>query len=177
MTANAFASDQGACLDAGMNAFIAKPINAEKLHEILNRVMFGPAIREEHPSRTEAPSFSRAPLEALLEQLDASTVEDILQCFGTEVPALLERLERRLAEGTATEAEVSLLSLRRVLGNLGFVAAADYCREQVEALAAGNCPDADGVGALRQLVEAGLRTCRTILAQNKRAEPRLASAA
>jgi CheY-like chemotaxis protein len=39
MTANAFASDEAACLEAGMNAFVAKPVDAETLREALDQVM------------------------------------------------------------------------------------------------------------------------------------------
>ena len=39
MTADAFASDVQKCLDAGMNAHIAKPIDPEKLFAILAEEM------------------------------------------------------------------------------------------------------------------------------------------
>lgn len=37
LTANAFESDRQACLDAGMNDFLTKPIDPEALHEVLRR--------------------------------------------------------------------------------------------------------------------------------------------
>ena len=39
MTANAFADDQQAALDAGMNEHVAKPVNVNKLREVLSRFL------------------------------------------------------------------------------------------------------------------------------------------
>ena len=39
MTANAFAEDKKAALDAGMNGFIAKPINIEEILSALQSVL------------------------------------------------------------------------------------------------------------------------------------------
>lgn len=38
MTANAFAEDIRRCLDAGMNAHIAKPVDFDKLKEVLQKI-------------------------------------------------------------------------------------------------------------------------------------------
>ena len=39
MTANAFADDRQAALDAGMNEHVAKPVNVNKLKEVLARFL------------------------------------------------------------------------------------------------------------------------------------------
>jgi CheY-like chemotaxis protein len=39
MTANAFADDRQAALDAGMNEHVAKPVNVNKLKEVLSRFL------------------------------------------------------------------------------------------------------------------------------------------
>jgi CheY-like chemotaxis protein len=41
MTANVMEDDRRVCLDAGMDDFIAKPIRADGLAEVLNRVRAG----------------------------------------------------------------------------------------------------------------------------------------
>jgi CheY-like chemotaxis protein len=174
MTANAFASDQGACLDAGMNAFIAKPINAEKLHEILNRVMRGQST---DAGSAESADFSREPIDTLLRQLGVSEVDAIIRCFRAEVPALLARIQRSCVDGSATDRAAPLRLLQTVLANLGFVAAAACCRAELETLAAGMRPNPDFVSTLDQLITAGLGSCENIISNGRKASPLLASAA
>ncbi len=45
MTANAFAEDRQACLDAGMDAYLAKPVRPELLQRTLAEVVLGAAAK------------------------------------------------------------------------------------------------------------------------------------
>jgi CheY-like chemotaxis protein len=175
MTANAFGSDQAACAEAGMNDFVSKPIDAEKLREALERVMSGRCALAKQVQDI-ATAFNASPLEALRQQLGAAAVEDIIQCCKLEVPPLLGRLESCLAQGAAGEMGDLLRLLGGALTNLGFVAAADYCRTQSQHLASGEQLDAEFVKVLARLLEDGWRMCDATVGRAKATEP-LASAA
>jgi len=41
LTANALEGDRQACLNAGMDDYLSKPINRQKLHEVLNNWLNG----------------------------------------------------------------------------------------------------------------------------------------
>jgi hypothetical protein len=167
MTANAFGSDQNACLAAGMNDFVAKPVNAESLYEALDRVMSGRSAPAEARSEDASTEFSPAAIEALLRDLGASAVKDILDAFRLEVPPLLDALERDFPQTAPAELAGWLESLRGALISLGFTAAAALCRRQIDVdeVAAGARADAQSVSALRERVRTGLRQCEAIIAE------------
>jgi CheY-like chemotaxis protein len=173
MTANAFGSDQAACSEAGMNDFIAKPVDAERLHETVDRVMAG---RPKLADKTIEQAFSRAPLDALLGEFGAAAVEDIIACFRAELPSLLAALESGLAEPANGELNAALHSLRNAASNLGFVAAANLCATHIRRLSADVKPDPRLVGMVDWLVGEGLRRYEEIVGEAKAAAP-LASAA
>ena len=176
MTANAFGSDQAACLEAGMNDFIAKPIDAEKLHQSLDRVMAARTTEDKPPRQATGLSFDSAPLAVLLQQLGLTEVDDIVRCFRTELPSLCNQMEKSRAENARGELEDSLRSLGTALHNLGFAAAADYCGMELGELRAGKQPDAHFVRILEQMVAEGLQTCTAMIAQAKALEPLAAAA-
>lgn len=101
---------------------------------------------------------------------------DIIDCCRSEVPPLLQQLARCVAGNLVHEIGDLLRALRSALGNLGFVAAADYCRTQSEALAAGKPTDAQLVELLERLIGEGWAMCDAFVTSAKATEP-LASAA
>jgi signal transduction histidine kinase/CheY-like chemotaxis protein len=175
MTANAFGSDQAACAQAGMNDFVSKPIDAERLREALDRVMSGRCAPAKQVQDI-ATAFNASPLEALRQQLGAAAVEDVIECCKLEMPLLLRRVDACLEQSAVDELDDLLRPLEGALTNLGFIAAVDYCRAQGEQLAAGKQPDADLVKVLARLLEDGWRMIDAIVADSKATEP-LASAA
>jgi signal transduction histidine kinase/CheY-like chemotaxis protein len=176
MTANAFGSDQAACSEVGMNDFIAKPVDAEKLNAILDRVMAGRPTRGNPIAGAIEPAFSRAPLRALLQELGATALEDIILCFRAELPPLIAALERGLSDPASGELNASLRSLRTASSNLGFIAAANYCGTQLRHLAAGESADPDLVDVADRMIGEGLRLCEEMIGEAIATEP-LASAA
>jgi signal transduction histidine kinase/CheY-like chemotaxis protein len=117
MTANAMEEDRRACLDAGMDDYISKPITPQKLVQVLSRsqrrsddgiVAVRPRKRKAAKVRSSAkPHQSEAPATgaAVVEQLDAS----------------IRKLRRAVDTGRYDEAVIAAREIRDVAGATGAV--------------------------------------------------------
>ncbi|MFM7024131.1 MAG: response regulator [Flavobacteriales bacterium] len=85
MTAHAFKEEREACLKAGMNDHIAKPIHKEELLRIMSSLLVG-------SSSTEPSMIDISYLKTLSEGNDAFVVE-MLNIFSEDTPLLMEQMK------------------------------------------------------------------------------------
>jgi len=130
MTANAMAGDREACLAAGMNDHVAKPIELKELVETLNRwvVAAEPAAPVRQPEAT-ATADAEAPLPTL-DGIDTqqglrhvagnrALYRRILRKFVHSQRDAVARIRQSVAEGRREEAIRLAHTLKGVAGNIG----------------------------------------------------------
>ncbi len=125
-TANAFPDDVKACLDAGMNDFVAKPVRKRVLIGAIARALDDTSAAstgagaEDAPASATKPAFDIAVFEELRAEIGAEALAEGLQVFGSETReriASIARLASALdAECLAREAH----SLKGMAGTFGF---------------------------------------------------------
>jgi len=130
MTANAMPRDRERCLAAGMNGFVAKPIDPAELFAAL-AAWIKPGPR----ATPEVPSPSVATVVALPERIpgfdmvgglarlagNAGLYRRLLLKMRAEYPALPGQIRAALAIGSARDAAIVAHSIRGAAGNLGAV--------------------------------------------------------
>jgi two-component system, sensor histidine kinase len=101
LTANAFAEDVKACMDAGMNAFLSKPVNKGMLFTTLLQVLSdgaqgGPVVPlgSDHLPATEA--RDRAGLAELRDEIGPRAVGEMLAIFEGDTRASLRTMAESL---------------------------------------------------------------------------------
>ncbi len=155
MTANAFATDREACLAAGMNEFLTKPIERDAVLATLNRVLSGRiAPRQMHPAEarqaTEEPAASAGVnvkrIRALVTELGVEDADFLLTSFVEEASSMLSELSQALGDDDQATAKRALHTLKGAAANVGF----DGLSAQAFALMQ-QLPDPD-IGALGQLM-------------------------
>ncbi|WP_374267191.1 PAS domain S-box protein [Zoogloea sp.] len=152
MTANAFEEDQEACFAAGMNDFIAKPVEPEALHRMLFKWLGG-----EGRGPLKAPPPDAAPdWESVLGTVDGLDTERglrmvrgkwptylrILRIFVEAHADVVEHLQAALAAGQLAEVERLAHSLKGSAGNVGALRVFDQAAAICNAIRDGQDADA-----------------------------------
>jgi len=122
LTAHAFAEDQRRCLEAGMDGYLAKPLDAPALLRTLDEIAGArprdPEVAEEvveegelAPPPEEAPGFDRARLLELMGD-DPAAAREVAQVFLDDRGRLLDALDDALRRGDAAAVRAAAHSIK-----------------------------------------------------------------
>jgi two-component system sensor histidine kinase/response regulator len=120
MTAHAMKGDRERCLEAGMDAYISKPLNPQQLYEVIESVIAPGAEAKNMAVETEAaePVFDREAVLARVEG-DLELLKEIVELFLGEAPDLLRSIRESLERRDAASLERSAHALKGSVGNFG----------------------------------------------------------
>jgi PAS domain S-box-containing protein len=150
MTANAMAGDRERALEAGMDDYVPKPVNAEDLDAVLKRWISGRPAPKPDGEPPESDGGGGEPVDAamlagLRELGDAELVADLAGMFLGDAESRLAALREALQNGDAGALEHTAHTLKGSAGNMGAARMAAICAELQEAGASGELGRAPGL--------------------------------
>ncbi len=131
MTANAMQGDREQCLEAGMNDYVSKPIHLEALIQALARCKAPSTTPACQPVSTIDGVLDRATLQNLREMMGTDADEgmvELLDCYLTETPKLLQTIRDALAADDAIVFNRATHTLKSSSASLGAMTLAKLCQ-------------------------------------------------
>jgi len=148
MTAFATKEYRKKCLEAGMDAYVTKPVSIDELHETIEAL-----LRQADLGGSRKPPRSQPPvdLDAALEVVDGDVdlLQAVVEMSLEECPEQIESLSQALAQQDAPGVEAAAHRLKGVLGNVGGMAARDAAQRLETMAEEGNLDG--GTTALEEL--------------------------
>jgi two-component system sensor histidine kinase/response regulator len=133
MTASAMQGDREACMAAGMDDYISKPVALEALRSVINRwtrtrpgLDVGPANPSpKHASPLEIPVLEQ--IRDLQEAGGSDFLTELIDIYLKDSAVLMDRIQKGLAGDESQPLRKSLHSLKGSSGNLGAYQLAELC--------------------------------------------------
>ena len=150
LTANAFSSDRAACLRAGMNAFIAKPVDRAKLER---------ALAEANPHKTITEDQSSDKLDVahrttLFTEIGMEAARQLVGAFWEAAPKIVESCRDAVAQRDMRTLGREIHTLKGTAMNLGYADLAQVAARVEAGLRAGEVNPED----LPRLIESALKS-------------------
>lgn len=147
LTAYVSRDDMSACLEAGMNGYLAKPVDKDALYDALTRVGVLQAQAAEAPASsptaapaaapaaTVEPTFSQERYDSLAKLVPAETLATVLQQAATEIAVLGDKVVSPSID--QEEKRQALHKLVSIAGNIGLLRLSGLSRHYQETIRAG----------------------------------------
>ncbi len=132
MTANALAGDQEKCLQAGMDDYVAKPIQRRELVRALSAcapsAAAPPAAADARaPAGAEKPELEPGVLDELFENFGSTGASDLIEMFVVDGPELLKNLRQAVAAKDAAAANLLVHTLKSSAAYVGAMQLSRLC--------------------------------------------------
>lgn len=124
MTAYAMKGDKEACLQAGMDGYVSKPVNAQELQQAIEHLLSG-LERDSQQVPMPAPSALVLDRAAILDRVggDTQLLKEIVGLFAEDCPTLLGEIREAFQSGDSARLEQAAHTLKGSVSNFAAPAA------------------------------------------------------